>query len=150
MNFIKIAMMVAVVAILGGCAAKSENREVDDEATVMLDTVGLQGEWRLASWSVDCTTTDFGEDRDYLLTFNEPDNTFGLSTDCNHIGGMFDVTNDTIRFTNVLVTEMACDDMTVEETMLRLLGDPAAYATCTADTLVYTAPSIGSAVFVKR
>ncbi len=149
MSFIKCMMCASAVVLMAGCSAKSENRDADDEATVQLDTAGLQGDWRLESWRVDCATTDFSDGRDYVLTFNEPDNTFGLSTDCNRIGGMFDITNDTIRFANVLVTEMACDEMTVEQTMLRLLADTAAYATYSPDTLCFNAPSIGTATFVK-
>ncbi|MCM1071915.1 MAG: META domain-containing protein [[Clostridium] fimetarium] len=110
----------------------------------------LRAEWRLDSYRIDCESTRFDAASSYKLSFNEQDNTFSLSTDCNVINGEFGIANDTIRFKNMLVTEMACDNMVVEQNMLRLLNDSTAYATYHSDTLVLTAPYIGSAVFIKQ
>lgn len=50
----------------------------------------------------------------------------------------------------MLVTEMACENMIVEQNMLRMLNDSTAYAMCHGDTLAFTAPYIGSAIFIKQ
>lgn len=133
------------VAILSAalCACTVTNKPADD------DPAGLQGEWRLDSYRIDCESTIFDETSNYKLSFNEDDKTFSLSTDCNMINGMFEVTDDTIHFKNMLVTEMACDNMIVEQNMLRLLNDSTAYATSHADSLAFTAPYIGSALFTR-
>lgn len=110
---------------------------------------GLQGEWYLDFYRIDCESVQFDASSNYKLSFNEPDNTFCLSTDCNMINGGFGISSDTIRFKKCSVTEMACDNMIVEQNMLRLLNDSTAYAMCHGDTLAFTAPYIGSAIFIK-
>lgn len=139
--------------ILAGCSTKSNDTGKDttsgETENIQLDTVGLQGKWMLKSYVIDSETTEFDTDADYILSFNEPDNTFGMTTDCNTIGGNFNITNDTIRFQQIMVTEMACDKMTVEENMIRLFNDTTAYAISTGDSIHYTAPNIGNAVFSK-
>ncbi len=140
--------MAAVSVALGACTAT--NKSADGDENINTVTASLQDEWRLDSYRVDCESTQFDATSNYELTFNEPDNTFSLSTDCNMINGEFGITNDTIRFKNILVTEMACDNMIVEQNMLRLLNDSTAYAMCHGDTLKFTAPYIGSAIFIKQ
>lgn len=144
--------ILPVLLLLAACAgskAKDEAKAADETEGVQIDTIGLHGEWRLESYRIDSASTDFGADSPYKLSIDEPGNAFGLSTDCNTIGGAFSVTDDTIRFENVIVTEMACHEMKVEEAMLRLINDSCAYALCVGDTIRYTAPSLGGAVFVR-
>lgn len=133
---------------LGACTAT--NKSADSGEDIILDTSGLLGEWRLDSYRIDCESTQFDSAANYNLTFNEPDNRFSLSTDCNIINGEFGVINNTIRFKNMLVTEKACEHMVLEQNMLRLLNDSTAYAICRGDTLTFTAPNIGSARFIKH
>lgn len=140
--------MAVVSVALGACTAT--NKSADGDGNIKTDTASLQGKWRLDSYRIDCESTQFDATSNYELTFNEPDNTFSLSTDCNMINGEFGITNDTIRFKNILVTEMACENMIVEHNLLRLLNDSTAYAVCHDDTLTFTAPYIGSAIFIKR
>ncbi len=135
---------------LGACTATNQSKSTDGDENTMPDTALLQGGWHLDSYRIDCESTQFDDTSNYTLAFNEPDSTFSLSTDCNMINGWFGITNDTIRFKNMLVTEMACDNMIVEQNMLRLLNDSTAYAVCHGDTLAFTAPYIGSAIFVKH
>lgn len=148
MTVVKTVLIATAMLILGSCS----NRKVDATDAnehIQLDMIGLQGEWRLESYRTDCLSTSFESVSNYILLFNEPDNTFGMSTDCNRIGGKFGGSNDTIRFTEVYATEMACDNMTVEEDMLRLLNDSAAYATVSGDTIFLTAPGNGEARFIR-
>ncbi len=150
-----IRTIIAAVAIvtLAGCSSRRDDsgsgETTESTENIQLDTAGLQGDWSLASYRIDCESTCFEGRSRFILSFNEPDNTFGLSTDCNRIGGKFDITNDTIRFKDMMATEMACDEMAVEESMLRLLNDSTAFAICTGDTILFTAPYIGNATFVK-
>lgn len=133
------------------CACTDTNKSADSGENIMSDTgAGLQGGWYLDSYRIDCESTQFDAASDYKLSFSEPDNVFSLSTDCNMINGEFVITNDTIRFNAILVTEMACDNMIVEQNMLRLLNDSTAYALCHGDTLAFTAPYVGSARFIKH
>lgn len=152
---LKFALLAIGLLILGSCSTKNKNAETDalsaETENIQLDTAGLQGEWALDSYRIDSATTQFDAGaEDYTLSFDETDNSFGMTTDCNTIGGMFGITNDTIRFSNMMVTEMACDKMTVEQDILRLLNDTAAYAICSGDSILYTAPNVGSATFTRK
>lgn len=141
--------MAAAIALLTACSSGNKTAATADENT-QLDTVGLQGDWRLAAYSIDSVSTQFDASAGYKLTFDEPNNVFAIATDCNTINGEFGISNDTIRFTNTLVTEMACENMAVEESMLRLINDSTAYAMCEGDTLALNAPAVGTATFVKQ
>lgn len=141
----KIRLSIITIASVALCACTATNKSENNGENI----TGLQ-EWHLDSYRIDCESTQFDVTSSYKLSFNEPDNTFSLSTDCNMINGEFGITNDTIRFKNMLVTEMACDNMVVEQNMLRLLNDSTAYAMCYGDTLTFTAPYIGSAIFIRQ
>jgi hypothetical protein len=58
--------------------------------------------------------------------------------------------NYTIRLKNIPVTEMACDNMTVDKNMLCLLNDSTVYAICHGDIITVNAPNIGAAIFIKQ
>ncbi len=147
----KFKLSIIAMASVAICACTATNKSAESGENTTSDTAAfLQGGWRLDSYRIDCESTQFDATSNYKLSFNEPDNTFSLSTDCNMINGEFGIANDTIRFKNMLVTEMACDNMVVEHNMLRLLNDSTAYAVCHGDTLAFTAPYIGSATFIKQ
>lgn len=147
MKKIRLSMVLMATVALGACTPANKSADSGDD--IVTDTVGLQDEWHLSSYRIDCESTQFDASSNYKLSFNVHDNTFSLSTDCNMINGEFGISNDTIRFKNMLVTEMACDNMIVEQNMLRMLNDTTAYAVCHGDTLTFTAPYIGSAIFIK-
>lgn len=145
----KIANSILITLLLAGSACCTGNKTSESKNNAKVDVSELQGDWRLDSYQIDGKPTTFGAF--YKLSFNEPDNTFSLSTDCNTISGEFQITNDTIRFKNIFVTEMACDNMTVEQDLLRLFNAPDAYAIYsdeyTAYTIYFYAPSVGNATF---
>lgn len=147
----KFRLSIIAMASVAICACTATNKSAESgENTTSGTAAVLQGGWCLDSYRIDCESTQFDATSNYKLSFNEPDNTFSLSTDCNMINGEFGITTDTIRFKNMLVTEMACDNMIIEQNMLRLLNDSTAYAVCHGDTLAFTAPYIGSAIFIKQ
>lgn len=149
MKKLRLPIVFMMSGALVACTATNDSKSACADEGIMLGAADVQGEWRLESYRIDCESTQFDVTSDYKLSFSEPDNTFGLTTDCNMISGDFGIAGDTVRFKNVLVTEMACDDMTVEQNMLRMFNDSTAYAVCYGDTLAFTAPYIGSAMFIK-
>ena len=153
MTVFKTALMALTVLLAWGCTSTKRDSAsistLDESASNQLDLIGLQGHWKLESYNIDGQSTYFGSNAQYVLSFTESDNTFGMTTDCNILGGTFYGSNDTIRFRDVSVTEMACDNMTVEESLLRIFFDSTAYAVFTCDSILYTAPNIGYAIFKK-
>lgn len=140
--------MAVMSVALGACT--STNKSAGGDVNIKTDIASMQTEWRLDSYRTDCESTPLDAVSNYKLSLNEADSIFSISTDCNMINGEFGITNDTIRFKNILVTEMACENMIVEQNILRLLNDSTAYALCHDDTIRFTAPYIGSAIFIKR
>lgn len=49
------------------------------------------------------------------------DGSFGVITNCNHIGGHFSRNDGSIRLSDVSATEMACDNMELEEMLKKVL-----------------------------
>ncbi len=49
------------------------------------------------------------------------DDTFGVMTDCNHIGGRYQQTGNSIHLSEISATEMACDNMELEEMLKKIL-----------------------------
>ncbi len=49
------------------------------------------------------------------------DNSFGIMTNCNHIGGTFTHSAHSFEMTDISTTEMACDNMDLEEMLKKVL-----------------------------
>lgn len=49
------------------------------------------------------------------------DSTFGIMTNCNHLGGEYVRKGDSIRLTDISATEMACDNMEIEDMLKKIL-----------------------------
>ncbi len=147
----KSLFLLPALAMLWSCGGNKSNdaSAQSDNEGLQLDSLELHGEWKLTSYRVDSVCAEFGDSVDYRLIIDETADNFSIFTGCNYISGSFSGTNDTIRLHNVLVTEMACDDMTVEQNMLKLVNDQESYAIRVNDTINYLAPSVGEATFVR-
>jgi heat shock protein HslJ len=90
----------------------------------------LTGTWKLVSYgSPDAMTTAVPE-ASATLTFAE-DGTVGGSGGCNSLGGTYEVNGQTVRFSDVTSTLMACDEprMAQEDAVTRVLSDSAEFET---------------------
>lgn len=54
------------------------------------------------------------------INFND-DNTFGVMTNCNHMGGQYLQSDDSIQLSDISYTELACDNMEIEENLKLVL-----------------------------
>ncbi len=81
----------------------------------------LYREWRLQKYNCIATSsyglTQVNENCDYVLQL---DNTgiFSCTTDCNTISGKFEKSKNTLKFSGISFTELACDDMMVERSIV--------------------------------
>lgn len=100
---ILIAIMLVLAILAGSCNAQSDN--------------ALYREWRLEKYNCIATSsyglTQVNGNCDYVLQL---DNTgvFHCTTDCNTISGCFEKSKNTLKFSGISFTELACDDMMVE------------------------------------
>lgn len=115
-----ICLMFAAVS----CAGKQDGKPVD----VALDSEGVaqtqavKGEWMIEDVVVNDTLCLRASDRSCYFNFHD-DGTFGISTNCNSFGGEYRLCGDSISFANVCWTEIACDDMAMEEVLKEVLPD---------------------------
>lgn len=104
---ILIAIMLVLAILAGSCNAPSDN--------------ALYREWRLQKYNCIATSsyglTQVNENCDYVLQL---DNTgvFSCTTDCNTISGKFEKSKSALKFSGLSFTELACDDMMVERSIV--------------------------------
>ena len=60
-------------------------------------------------------------DNDYKITFDPTDKSFSCQTGCNNVSGSYDSEITDISFHSIARTEMACPDMTVEDSVCAVL-----------------------------
>lgn len=94
----------------------SDNSKMSDSDTTACASV--EGQWLLEHIVVNDTLevrpVDIDPDSKLYAHFCN-DNTFNFQTGCNAIGGRYVQTGDSIAMCDMMWTEMACDEMRVEE-----------------------------------
>ncbi len=113
-----------LLASCNGTTATSDNHAKGEPATDSISTPDLNRMWVIENVvlndSVYCRPSEIQPERNYYFTFAE-DGSFGINTNCNTIGGQYLQKGDSISFTNISITEMACDNMTMEELLSQIL-----------------------------
>lgn len=100
-------IILALAILVGSCDAPSDN--------------ALYRKWRLQKYNCIATSsyglTQVNGNCDYVLQL---DNTgvFHCTTDCNTISGCFEKSKNTLKFSGISFTELACDDMMVERSIV--------------------------------
>lgn len=101
------AIMLALAILVGSCNAPSDN--------------ALYREWRLEKYNCIATSsyglTQVNENCNYVLQMDKT-GVFYCTTDCNTISGCFEKSKNTLKFSGISFTELACDDMTVERSII--------------------------------
>lgn len=92
--------------------------------TITAECVSIEGQWLLerviVNDSLEIRPTDIGpESKLYAHFYN--DSTFNFQTGCNAIGGRYVLTGDSIVMSDMMWTEMACENMRVEELLKEVL-----------------------------
>lgn len=109
-------IMLALAILVGSCDSPSDN--------------SLYREWRLQKYNCIATSsyglTQVNKESEYILQL---DNTgvFSCTTDCNTISGNFEESKNTLKFSNISFTELACDDMVVERSVASILPNIKSY-----------------------
>lgn len=115
-----------MLASCNGTTTSSDNQAEGEPAVESISTPDLNRMWVIENVvlndSVYCRPSEMQPERNYYFTFAE-DGTFGVNTNCNTIGGQYMQKGDSISFSNINITEMACDDMTMEELLIMILPE---------------------------
>lgn len=78
------------------------------------------------------------------------DSTFGVNTNCNHLGGRYSVSGDSIQLVDILTTEMACDNMDLEEILKRVLPSVSTIDTINDSITRINTPESGAYIVLQR
>lgn len=141
-----ILFAIAILA-LAGCTANKSAQTAPAASTTAQSP--LSGNWIMTAYEVGGGTAQFDPTTEYSLQFNPEDKAFGITTDCNSILGSYTVgRGDTIRFSNLGMTRMACPNPVVEQAVLGILNDPEAYAIYSGNTLRISSRT-GQAFFTR-
>jgi heat shock protein HslJ len=82
----------------------------------------------------------------FTLSFGS-DNRFSATTDCNTVAGGYTISNDKIKFSQMISTKMYCEG-SEEAVLTKLLTDTEAYHFTSKGELILTlASTSGSAIF---
>ncbi len=125
----KLLLIFGAALLLASCNGKTSdsNKHAEEEAASdSISTQDLNRMWIIENVvlndSVYVRPSEMQPDRDFYFTLAE-DGSFGVNTNCNTIGGQYLQKGDSISFTNIFITEMACDDMKMEVLLTQILPE---------------------------
>lgn len=115
----------AGLALLASCGSNksvnSGNDSIAEETAVA--NAEVNGQWVIKSInlndSVKILTADVTPDSKQTITFEE--DSYFIQTNCNTISGGYSIKGDSITLGDGIMTEMACDNMAVEDALRSIL-----------------------------
>ncbi len=118
-----ICLLMGITSCTGGNnkSDKSEEGNVDDKE---ISAINIQGQWDIENVVENDSSyvrpSEIEQGITAYIDFKE-DKTFGIMTNCNHLGGQYVQSNDSIQLKDIFITEMACDNMELEEMLKKVL-----------------------------
>lgn len=124
-SLIATAMASAVIAT--GCSGKKEN-VADAAGKTLSETTAasdIRGRWYIEN--IVFNDSDYVRPEEAVPGVRQyisfEDSTYFIQTNCNTISGTYTIKGDSIALGDGAMTEMACDDMSVEDALRRILPD---------------------------
>lgn len=113
---------IAAVALMSSCSTKTESDNQTD-ATQQATTQTTPQNSVKGSWTIQEIALTEGNKivPAGIQTVTFTDSTYSFATNCNSIHGDYTLTGDSLTLMPGLMTEMACDDMTVEDALRTLI-----------------------------
>lgn len=124
-SFIAIAILSGVIAT--GCSGNKKNSADVAESTTLktMADADIRGHWYIEN--IVFNDSDYVRPDETMHSLRQyiifEDSTYFIQTNCNTISGPYTITGDSITFGDGAMTEMACDDMAVEDALRRILPD---------------------------
>ena len=119
-------ILSALSILTASCGRNKENKETaDNQHQETVANVDVRGQWYLDS--IVFSDSEYVRVRpDVRLSSIHQyivfeDNTYFIKTNCNTISGSYTIKGDSIIFGDGVMTEMACDNMAVEDALRRIL-----------------------------
>ena len=141
-----LALMTLILVALGACSNKNVT-----PGSYMASS--LAGKWDIVNVVVNDTltvpATSVQAEEPMTMTFL-PDNTFSAQTNCNIVGGNYALSGNSLKFTGVYSTRMACPDMRTEMYLGQVLPAVNGYRLSGDNQLVLTTPTSNSYVVLRK
>lgn len=125
------ALSAALLCSCGGNGAADKSGNACCDSVTECNMVKLPGKWCFVTIANDSVRLDealidsIGAGQG--IVFGQ-DSTYSVMTNCNSIGGSYTATCDSIIFGDGFMTEMACDNMQVEDAVRFILPKLNAYS----------------------
>ena len=122
----KLAIVAVAILAMSACS-KSNNAQTETEVNTAAEAIAATpaGEWTVTAIAAGGDTVATDAERTRMIF--SADSTFHLSTNCNSIEGMWVAEGDSITVNPMLMTEMACDDMSAEQAAVAVLPQIVTY-----------------------
>lgn len=121
-----LSVATALTILTASCGGYKGNKEAaDNQQKETVANVDMRGQWYLDS--IVFSDSDYVRVRpdERLSSIHQyivfEDNTYFIKTNCNTISGSYTVKGDSITLGDGAMTEMACDNMAVEDALRRIL-----------------------------
>lgn len=127
----KSLFIAAVAAMFVVSACNSNGSKTENGVATASDSTEVQsvrGVWNIENIVVNDTLSVRPAEIDPEATQSfifDVDGVVGIKTNCNSLGGSYAVKGDSIRFENMFCTEMACENMAVEDMLKQVLPNVA-------------------------
>lgn len=120
-------LLICLLIGITSCTRGNNNSDKSEESNVdnnEISAVTFQGQWDIENVVENDSSyvrpSEIEQGITAYIDFKE-DNTFGIMTNCNHLGGQYVQSNDSIQLKDIFTTEMACDNMELEELLKKVL-----------------------------
>ena len=121
-----LSVATALTILTASCGGNKENKETaDNQQKETVANVDVHGQWYLEN--IVFSDSDYVRVRpDERLSSTHQyivfeDSTYFIRTNCNTISGSYTIKGDSIILDDGAMTEMACDNMAVEDALRRIL-----------------------------
>lgn len=122
--FIAVAAAVAVAAGIAGCSGNKDSKADAAAAEPQIETAAadVRGQWYIEN--IIFSDSDYVRPDEAVPGVSQymvfEDSTFFIRTNCNSISGPYSIKGDSIILGDGPMTEMACDNMAVEDALRRI------------------------------
>ena len=125
-----LSVATALTILTASSGGNTENKETaDNQQKETVENVDVRGQWYLDN--IVFSDSEYVRVRpdERLSSIHQyivfEDSTYFIRTNCNSISGTYAVKGDSIILGDGAMTEMACDDMSVEDALRRILPNVA-------------------------
>ncbi len=122
-KYLVICLLVAITSCTGENNNANKSKE-DNTFDKELPAVNIKGQWDIENVvETDSSYLRPSEIEHGITAYIDfkDDNSFGIMTNCNSLGGRYVQSNDSIQLKEISFTEMACDNMELEELLKKVL-----------------------------